>query len=144
MTIGDEDLIIAQWLTTTLEADNTLMSALGSQRVWDGPAPDGAMYPLLRVDALQNGNVVRGVGTIEMMLWSTWLIRAVDEGTTFSRLQVPAQRIQADLHGVTALTVPGGTIEACVRENAYRQQVIHGGREFRHLGAIFRIEVQGA
>jgi hypothetical protein len=145
VSTGDEELIAAAWMTGCLESDSALMGALGSTRVWDGPAPDGTVYPILRIDSMSPGaQIVRGVGTVEVMTNQLWLVRAVDQGATFARLQIPVQRIQALLHGVTGLTVTGGTIEACVRENAFRQQIVDGGREFRHLGSIFRILVQGS
>lgn len=144
MTVGAEDMIVAGWLTSVLGGDATLQGLLGTQGVWDGPAPDNALYPLLRIDAQSPGYMVRGVGAVEVMADSLWLIRGIYEGTSYLPLKPIAERVHSLLHGAVAQVVTDGTIEAVARESIFRQRVSDAGKEFRHLGGIYRIYVQGS
>lgn len=137
---GAEDSIVAQWLTTTFEADIALNSLL-SGGVWSGPAADQTPYPILRFD-MQSSVPVRGVGPTEIMANMLWLIRGVTEGASYAPLTPIANRIHALLQGVDGLAVVDGTIVACVREQGWRTEMIQAGRDFRSLGGIYRIYVQ--
>lgn len=140
--VGIEDDVAAGWLTSVLEGDSQL-AGLAPGGVWDGPANEGTLMPFIRFD-MQTARVVRGIGTIEIEVNSLWLVRAVCEGTTYLPLAPVVRRIHSLLHGVAVQTVSDGTIHVCVREDPFRQPSIEGGRQTRHLGAIYRIFVQGS
>jgi hypothetical protein len=142
MTIaGVEDMGVARWLTSTLGGDTTLMTATPGG-LWDGAAIEGTPYPIVRFDPQSPGIVVRGVGPIEIMVNSLWLIRAVTVGPEFGPIIPIASRLHALIQGATGLTLPEGTLVSCVREQPFRLESVQGGREFRHLGGIYRIFIQ--
>lgn len=140
--IGIEQQVAADWLFDTLSADSVIAAAAVGG-VWDGPAKDETPYPILRFD-LQSALTVRGNSFFEIMQNMLWLVRMVGVGGSYVPLEQAAQQIQSLLHGVSAVPVSGGMIESSAREQTFRQSRVDGGREFRHLGGLYRIYVQGA
>lgn len=141
---GTEVQATATWLTGVFNADTgpTGIVGLAPGGVWDGAATEGTEYPILRFDTQSDGVVVRGNSFTEIWLSTLWLIRGVTNDANFDALTPIAARIQALVHGVTSQAVPGGMIVECMREQAFRLETLQGGKEFRHLGGIYRINVQ--
>lgn len=138
---GAEELVAQQWIKETLLADGALTTAAPGG-AWDGPANEASVMPIIRVDSQGPGVVLRtGAGTAEVWVNGLWIIAGVCEGTSYTPIKTVAERIHADLHGVTGLTVTGGIIHACVREESFHMEAVIGGRQFRHLGGIYRIYV---
>lgn len=141
--VGSEGLVASQWINEALAADDVLMAAAPGG-FWDGPAYEATEYPIIRAGVQSPGVVLRtGAGIAEVWSNMLWLIRGITEGSSYESLDTIAQRIHADLHGVTGLAVTGGMIQACVREESFQQESINGGRQFRSLGGIYRIYVSG-
>ena len=140
--VGTEQQVAGDWIYDTLSTD-PVIAAAAPGGVWDGPAKDGTPYPIVRFD-LQSALSVRGNSFFEIMQNMIWLVRMVDVGGSYVPLEQGAQQIQSLLHGVAAVTVTDGIIESSAREQTFRQSRVDGGREFRHLGGLYRIYVQGA
>jgi len=140
--IGIEQQVAGDWLYDTLSGDSIIAAeAVGG--VWDGPATSTTPYPILRFD-LQSALTVRGNSFFEIMQNMIWLVRMVGAGGSYVPLEPGAQQIQSLLHGVSAVPVTDGIIESSAREQTFRQSRVDGGREFRHLGGLYRIYVQGS
>lgn len=143
--LGVENLLAEKWIKDTFDADSApgglVQAATGG--IWDGPARDGTKYPIVRYDPQSPGVEARGVSTTTIWLDSLWLIRGVVDGTSYEPLRTIASRIYALLHGSHDIAVTDGMIMWCVREQAFQQEIVEAGREYRHLGGIYRIVVQG-
>lgn len=139
---GIENLTAAAWVTETLTADPT-WAAASPGGLWGGPAKTGTRYPFTRFDAQSPGVELRTAGTTTIWLNQLWLIRGVAEGTSFAPLKDIASSIYRLLHGVINVQMDDGEIQYCVREDAFHLETVEGGREYRHLGGIYRIVVQG-
>lgn len=137
---GLETPTVAQWIHDTLTPD-TAWAAASPGGLWDGPAAHDTEYPFTRF-GLQSGIDVRGISTVTIMQDDLWLIRGICPGQDYTPLHAIAARIHVLLHGVLQQAVPGGMIVSCMREQAFRLESTQGGREFRHLGGIYRINVQ--
>lgn len=139
-TLGDELEVVGTWIASLFTDPATEAAFPGG--VWDGPAVDATEYPFLRFENVSS-IVVRGNSQFEIMHNTVWLVQGVTAGSSFNPLRDGALLIQSRLHGIGAITIPGGTIESSTREMAYRHSSVEGGREYRHLGGHYRIYVQG-
>jgi hypothetical protein len=137
---GTEVLTAQAWIDDLLEGDTALMAdATGG--VWDGPADTGTPYPIVRYESLSTRIVGTATGGGEVMLNSLWLVRGVIDGNSYAPLLGIAERIQALLAGSETTVTSLGTIESCVREEAFQQAEETGGKQYRHLGGIYRVYV---
>lgn len=142
MTTGDEVLLTQSWIYDTLTSDSTFMTA-SPGGVWDGVVTASATTsPWTVIGAQSPGIVVGGVGTFEVMTNALWLIRTICEGGSFASLRAASNRVYALLHGKNYVARPTGTILSCIREETFRQEEVRGGREYRHLGGIYRVYAQ--
>lgn len=142
MTTGDEVLLAQGWIYDTLTAD-TAFNTASPGGVWDGVVTAAAgASPWTVFSAQSPGVVVGGVGAFEVMVNQLWLIRTICEGGSFATLRAASNRVYALLHGKNYVARPTGTILSCIREETFRSEEVRGGREFRHLGGIYRIYAQ--
>ncbi len=138
--LGVEDMLAEKWLKDTLSGDSTLMAAaLGG--IWDGPARDGTKYPIVRYD-LQSAVETRTTDLTTLWLNMLWLIRGVAETTSLATLRTISNRINVKLHGSHDVAVTDGMIMWCSREQGFNQQAVENGREYRHVGGIYRIVIK--
>lgn len=136
-----EDTIAAAWINATLDGDPTL-TGLCPGGVYNGEAEKDAAYPLVEFSPQSPGVTIKGVSTTIIGLNMLWLIKGVVLGKSYVPIEPVQNRIDALLHGVTSLTVPGGIIMSCVREQAFRLEPVQGGQDYRYLGGIYRILAQ--
>lgn len=141
-TTGTEDLVAEKWLRDTLGADTQITDAAPGG-LWDGPARDGTRYPIVRWD-LQSAVEMGTHNGETVWLNMLWLIRGVADGASMVPLQQIANRIYENLHGSKEITVDGGIIRWCLREQGFNQKTVEAGREKRYLGGIYRIVVQAS
>lgn len=140
---GIENLAGLRFIMDTLIADPVLTAALSTtSSIFELPAPEETVYPIVGISCLSPGVVVQGVGNVEIMHNQLWLVRGIVEGTDSEPLVPIGRRIHALLEGSQTQALPDGTLEACYRTQAFRLAQISGGRQFRSLGGIYRLFVQ--
>lgn len=125
------------WLYTKLHGDSTLLGLCpGGIHTWPVPTTFAGRYVLYQN---QSAVDVRGMGPARIGVNGLWLVRVVDEALSFGgSLQTAADRLDVLLQAASG-AVTGGNIWACVREEPFQLVELADGRQYRHLGGIFRI-----
>lgn len=130
------------WLRSVLAGDSTLNTAV-SGRIYSEEAPQGAPAPMVIFANLGGSTRVRTFGG--HVLTSLYLVRAIDEDSSFDAIAPLADRIDA------ALTLPaGGTVVDGVRitrvriDQAHQRKDSSEGRPVVYMGGIYRIDYQPA
>ncbi|MBP8291937.1 MAG: hypothetical protein KAX65_04140 [Caldilineaceae bacterium] len=128
------------WLYTKLHGDATLLALVpGGVYTWPVPATYSGQYVLYQ---MQSGVDIRGVGPSRLGVNGLWLVRVVAEALSFGgNLQTAANRLDVLLQAASG-TATGGTVWSCVREQPFQLVELANGRQFRHLGGIYRLWVQ--
>lgn len=128
------------WLYTKLHGDSTLLAlCTGGVFTWPVPATYSQPYVLYQ---MQSGMDIRGNGPTRIGVNGLWLVRAVFEALTYTgNLLSAANRIDVLLHAASG-TATGGVVWACVREQPFQLVEVADGRQFRHLGGLYRLWVQ--
>lgn len=128
------------WLYSKLHGDSTLLAlCTGGVFTWPVPATYTQPYVLYQ---MQSGMDIRGNGPGRIGVNGLWLVRAVFEAMSYAgNLQSAANRIDTLLQAASG-TATGGTVWACVREQPFQLVEVADGRQFRHLGGLYRIWVQ--
>lgn len=138
MTI--ETTVIARWLYTKLAADSSLTAIVGT-RIYEQPAPQEAVYPLV-VFQLQTTDDVSAVGGIRVMTTAEYLVRVIGQSANVtSSLLTAAERIDAVLHRASG-SVTGGAVIGAVRLRPFVLAETDGPVQYRHLGGIYRLWAQ--
>lgn len=134
-----EPLIAEQFIVGQLRGDSALVAELadGLNGVWSDAADVSAQYPLVQV-VYYTGSDLRHLGN--QFVWSdmVYIVRGCCKGASFVPLKTISQRIDAVLDGVQGTTTDG-TVFGCVRVAPFRMSESDGERQFRYLGASFRI-----
>ena len=130
------------WLYGVLAGDTQLMT-LATGGVYGHNNPIRPTFPYILFQLQAAAADVMGVGPARIMTPLLYLVRGINEGNTFGgNLKSIADRIDALLqanHG----TVTGGVVVGCVRERPFVLPEVAGdGRQFRHMGGLYRIWVQ--
>ncbi len=136
MSSGIETIeIISDWLFSTLSGDATLSAMVGG-RVTEEPYPMEWQMPFVVFD-LSGTRDVLGVGDVRIDTTSTYVVKAINKGTSWGSVLPIAKRIDALLHGKTATTARGNI--TCVRESVIAVPETVQAIQFRHLGGLYRI-----
>lgn len=149
--MSSEIVVAETWLYETLNGDETLMGSdegeLGVTGVHSekptkvgstAPEPPYVVYSLA-----SPGSDVMGATTQRIWSGLDYLVKAVGEGNSLAALNDIAARIDTLLHGKGGSPTGGGTVLSCVRVRpvSYAEQ-LGNNRYYRHLGGIYRLEVQ--
>jgi hypothetical protein len=144
--MSQETLQVKRWLDYVLSND-PLLQTIVHDRVFDTMTDkEDEETPLILYQEQAAGITLMGVGRD---LWKqdfVYLVRGIDEVPGFSgSLATVASRIHVLLHGARGSVPGGGYVLACVREQPF--QLIEpatekGGATYRHLGGMYRIQVQ--
>lgn len=141
MTQGLEPAAAEQWLFSKLNADATLTTALGGAgRIYTHKIPTGAAFPCIFITALDLRDFLKS-GPVRIWSATLYCVRVVGQTASLSPLTTAAGRLDAVLHAASG-SVAHGTVWGCVRERPFllsEQDV--GGKEYRHLGGVYRIWV---
>ena len=132
-----EILSAEQWLYSALAADATLVAT--GATIYSGLVSQGATFPLVYVTLQRQDDDLMTVGT--RRIWSTlhYAVRGVAETSSWKgTLLTLADRIDAALHAQSG-TSTQGTVWECVREAPFALVEQADGREFRHLGGLYRL-----
>lgn len=137
-----ESSYTAQWLYERLNGDVTLKTALGSgARVHEQPAPQDSLFPFITFQLQSDVDVMTGDTRNRIFSDELWLIRATTDSTSFLPLKVIADRMDLLLQNADG-AADGAIIYHCSREETFRLVEIDNGKQYRHLGGIYRIITQ--
>lgn len=134
-----ESSVIARWLYETLHGDVTLMGMVNG--VYEQPAPLTSQYPMVIFSQQYETDVVTGDSHNRIMSDQSWLVRAIVEAPSYASAIDMAARIDALLEGSSG-SPTGGLVIKCVRTNGFRGPEVNNGKEYRHLGGIYRLLAQ--
>jgi hypothetical protein len=109
--------------------------------VYELPAKQGAVYPLVAFNMLSAVDVVTADISNRIMSNQLWVIRGIVDDVSFAVAKTIAKRIDAVLQGSNG-TADGATIYACHREESFRLVEDDNGKQFRHSGGIYRVQAQ--
>jgi hypothetical protein len=138
-----ETFVADSWLYAVLTGDATLMGlAAGGVHGYNNPNRS-PLFPYVLFQMQGAGQDVRGVGTARIMAPMVYVVRGISEGNSFGgSLRQIADRIDTLLHAASG-TAAGGLVLVCVREQPFAlPETAPDGRQYRHLGGIYRLFVQ--
>lgn len=148
--IGAEQDLIDRWVDGRLKANtdfNTINAGLAG-RVFNMFAPTGTTYPFIIYQAQSPPRDVRGVGTARVMVDSLYIVKAVAQASTFNALSAIAAEIDQVMTVATGenITTPAGNglLLASVRDDQFSLVELEQGKQYRHLGGLYRIHAQAA
>lgn len=133
-----EPFVAETWLYTTLAGDAALMGL--ATGVYADVAPEGAVFPFV-VFTYQAGRDVATLNGNRIHTWATYQVKAITDQPSYGAVRTIADRIDALLHRATG-TAADGTIFSCVREEPVRFTESASGKQYRHLGGLYRLQVQ--
>lgn len=136
--MANETCLIDAWLYSTLAGDATLMALITG--VFADVAPEGQAYPFL-VFSLQDAGDVQTVNNVRLLVDATYQVRITTDAESFGAIKTAVERVDTLLHRASG-TVTGGVIYDCVRAEPLRYTELQQGRLYRHLGGLYRIQVQ--
>lgn len=137
-----ETVAVERWIYGALLAAG--ITEIGTSRIYGYVAPNDAPMPFV-VFQHQASRDIRGVGTARIMVDCMYVVKAVDETGRFTgTLSAVAEAIDAALHAKSGTLGPEGIVLHCVREEPFALFEIDDGREYRHLGGLYRIWAQAA
>lgn len=146
--IGDEGLQAMEWAYATLTADAGLAAALGvpvadlDDRVWADVAPPGISGTIVTITATDptDTNAVGPGPRIHSRV--TMTVKAIVEGQAYDPAAPVARAIYAALHGnPNAPVADGGTVLTCQRQTGVMFPEDANGTHYRHVGHLFRVEI---
>lgn len=140
--MAEETDLVAQFIATTLAADTSLVSEIGSGNIYDTLAPQPVILTKYVTFHLQtSASDLMIVGARRVWASGVWLVKMVGKGKQFGELTAGADRIDALLHRGSG-NVTGGKIIYSVREQSIRYVENDAGIVWRHLGGLYRIIAQ--
>lgn len=138
--IGAEVSIIDAWVVAQLSSTVGVTNLVGS-RIYNQYAPTNADYPFI-IFQQQTLRDVRGVGGVRIMVDSLYVVKGISQGNDFAQLGVLATAIDTALNIPPGGSVTGGYVMASVREEPFALTEVEDGKQFRHMGGIYRIHAQ--
>lgn len=149
---GRELWIAEAWIYQVLSGDPVLEAIVpgstAAETIWPGIAPTGTPEPYV-ILAFQGGGDVNGLGSGLSRIFSSFLYQVTAYGpySTLGRLAPIAKRIDELLHGKSGTILDDdatvlGTVLSCVRERPLTLPEVAGGKQYRRLGGVYRIQVQ--
>jgi hypothetical protein len=144
MNPGNEYLALAEFLRAKL-ATHAGVSALVAGRIYDSIAPQNAAFPLI-VFSLQSSGELNALGdpsVSRIFLRPRVLVKAVVQATSYTPASAIAQQIDAALVGSEGSAgTPSVLIRFANREETFHLVENVEGKQYRHLGGIYRAFVQ--
>lgn len=133
----NEIVRVDEWLYSILHGDQALAGVPVAAYV----AKQGTAFPRIQFN-FQGGSDVVAVGAIRIMLTGLWQVKAIVQAESYAPAKPLADRLDALLHGKKG-QVSDGVILGCKREQPIAYVEVDSGLQYRHLGGLYRIEVQG-
>lgn len=128
-----ETLAVDTWLATVL-AD------VAPGGVYADVAPPDVDEPYI-VFSLSDATDVKVVGAQRVLTDVTYLVKAVQAGSSFVALDGIADGVDEALDNANGVTT-SGVIIWCTRERPVRYSEVTDGVTYKHLGALYRIQAR--
>lgn len=137
-----ETAVTDTFLYQTLTSDATISGIIGT-RCYADFAPQGSALPAI-IFQLQATTDLNGVGSQRVMVNNLYVVKAVMETASYGgNLATLAQRIDTLLHRQQLRIGANSGYVWCRRERVFRlAEVGDGGKQYRHLGGVYRIYSQ--
>lgn len=133
---------VEQWLYTTLAADSTITSVVGT-RIYADQAPQGAALPLVIFSHIGNVDTVRSLGNGRLSK-VIYLVRVVGAGSSTSgSLKTVADRFDPQLL-VQNIVVDGVRIAYVQHDQHHIRKDSENGIPLSYLGSYYLIFCQPA
>jgi len=126
------------WLHTTLSASSPLV-ALVSTRIYGYVAPQGTTGNMV-VYNWQGGSDLNTVGSYRALVNGLWQVKAITQSNSFAAAKAIMDIVDDTLHRASG-SVSDALILACVRQAPVQYVEVTNGIQYRHLGGIYRIQV---
>ena len=131
---------IESWLYTTLAADATVASVVGT-RIYAEEAPQGVTFPLVLFAHIGNTDVLRGLANSRMSK-TIWLVRAVGAGfSTQGSLKTVADRFDPLLLK-SNVVVDSVRINTVQHDQGHVRKDLENGIPTTYLGSYYLIFCQ--
>jgi hypothetical protein len=134
----------AEWIYAALKANTTLCGVIGgtaAPRIYHEIIPQSADLPSVVYQMMtsidENAIGARGP-TVQQ-----WQVKGVAQGQTYNALRTVADQIDVALHRVHGTATTAGIVTASERIEEVMYGEASDGREYRHLGGIYRIYAAG-
>lgn len=139
MTVADLTRV-NQWLDQTLKNDLQL-SGMVFRRVYSDEAPQGGAAPLVVYAFL--GGADKQVTSRNRLSSVLYLIRAINDGSSYDSVEPIADRIEALLQVPDeGAIVRDVRITSCYREQPHQRKDAQYGKPTVYLGGFYRIRYQ--
>lgn len=130
-----------RFIHTTLSAD-TQLTAVVSTRIYNTRRPPNTALPAVVFQLQAGTNDFVALGGVRVWSSLLYLVRGIAEQTSFEgNLVTIANEIDGALHAASGSNV-SGVVYTCVRERPFQLVEVTEGREFRHLGGLYRIQAR--
>jgi hypothetical protein len=145
MAGASESSGVARWIYATLTGNAGITAAVGS-RVYEDQAPEQAgtqAYPVVVFTVSPGPDAITMNST---RVWATFtaLIKVVDQAESYGAAEPVAKLIDQLFHKVKGAAT-GATIYRATRTMEVRYaELDQSGRQFRHLGGLFRLIARAA
>lgn len=137
--MADETTRADQWIWETIQGSVGLLDVV-DDRVYADVAPGGTVWPAV-VYQYQGGGDILTQETSRVLHSGVWLIRIIQPTRSYLEMQPAADLLDTLFHS-TAGTAGDGVVYSSVREAPYRLLEVDDGVEFRHLGGLYRLQIQ--
>src|SRR5258707_6471932 len=133
------------WVATTMQADSALMAA-ATGGVFREYAPMDTVPPFALVvqQSSVDVNTMNGTRLFTNKLMQIKALGPSGPGGNYTALVTICDRIDALFKNVRDIGLPSGGVLACYRESEIAYGEIVNSHPWSHLGALYRIEIQGA
>lgn len=133
-----ETVAADQWLHATLTGDATLTGVVAGRVYADLAPPDSELPAVVFSEQAPTDSI--GVDGARILVQALWLVRVIADTTSWhGTLKTAADRIDTVLHNTSGAAAGGVTVGKCVRESSYRLVDTAHGKQYRHLGGIYRL-----
>lgn len=124
----------------------TVNGSLLSERVFEDVGPDDAAYPFITYSPQSPPDVVRGVGSAEVMVDTIYTVKAVAQGSDDKATGPVAAVIHQAMVESNGDAIIGGigSIFMSRRMSVVRYTEPAQGSQFRHLGGAYQIQARAA
>lgn len=130
---------VDEWVYTVLAGDATVAAACGT-RIWADAMPDRTGLPAV---VFQHQATVPDTTTFDgnrILTQTLMLARCIDQATSWTgTVRAVADAIDSALHQAAGSTVDGVQVATCIREQPWRLLDVVDGRQYRHMGGLYRI-----
>lgn len=142
--IGAESILIDQWMTDTLTGAPAVTSIV-NDRIFDRFMASGQdMWPVIIWQSQSPPRDITTANGARFIVEALYLVKAVAQVESYTKLAPLVSAIDVALTGPTdggvCAVLPTGVILTCIRDSAFESVEVSDGKQYRHLGGLYRIQ----